>query len=740
MTAYFEEMESIYYRLQDQPERILKVVAEHYIGQNPEIPFTYRAFSKAGIMQNEAGQYELNFKQRFPDTPLGYYGYACGLVWSDTIRTIDLVLNCYGPVQLFFNDALLYRSTAVDEVKVDHQVMVEVQFQRGWNQLFIKARNTTAGFGCAIGAVEAKVRILNVLAPFEERKGQAGWVYSKPVEWDCFADGRLPDGLQSELASDPENKPSWLPQVKWTEAEAQRSACERIFGIRLGKKAYAWSKLQIAHRSDHEIKMIGTAAGPIRIWVNDEEIVSAPQGGAFEAKLSLSIGLYDVLVETVCGHDAWDWQCTLSMGPDEYNWLLPHRIHGYDGFWLYLGTFDSDKQFTSKQLLNLHRVHSNQYWQVDLAHTWIRPYYENALLSNQWTTSGLTNFARWDYPLGVTMYGLLQTGRQLDRKDIIHYALQHIKACTQFYEYSVWDMEQYGFPALNQQLVLIQMLDNCGSFGSAMLEAYMEDGDQAFLRIAEVIAAFIAERLERREDGAFYRICKGEYSENSMWADDLYMSTPFMRRYFEVTGDRAFLDDAAEQFILYKQYLFMPEEQIMSHVYDFKYNTATNIPWGRGNGWSIFSLSELLEILPEDHVRRRELLRFYNELCEGYLALQGENGLWRQVLNDPDAYEESSCTAMFIYAFARGVYHGWLSEPERYIQAAIRGWQGLSQYSIDRHGNVHGVCSGSRYAFSADYYKYDLKTVTNDNHGIGIVMLAGVEIAKLLHWMRGTVF
>jgi unsaturated rhamnogalacturonyl hydrolase len=47
---------------------------------------------------------------------------------------------------------------------------------------------------------------------------------------------------------------------------------------------------------------------------------------------------------------------------------------------------------------------------------------------------------------------------------------------------------------------------------------------------------------------------------------------------------------------------------------------------------------------------------------------------------------------------------------------------------------VHGVCSGSRYSFTAEYYKNDLLTVTNDNHGIGIILLAAVEVIKLKRW------
>src|SRR5664279_1282210 len=142
------------------------------------------------------------------------------------------------------------------------------------------------------------------------------------------------------------------------------------------------------------------------------------------------------------------------------------------------------------------------------------------------------------------------------------------------------------------------------------------------------------------------------FHEDTMWVDDLYMSVPFLCRYYQLTGDRKYVDDAARQFIGFKKHLFIPGLKVMSHVYDFKRQMATGVPWGRGNGWAIFSLSELLAVLPEKHEQRPALLTMFRELCEGYLALQDETGMWHQVLNVRDAYPESSCTSMFIYALS----------------------------------------------------------------------------------------
>ena len=111
---------------------------------------------------------------------------------------------------------------------------------------------------------------------------------------------------------------------------------------------------------------------------------------------------------------------------------------------------------------------------------------------------------------------------------------RHVPECLST---RLWDREQYGFPAVNQQLVMMKMLDNCGSFGSAMLEAYSEYQEPTFLPIAERIAEFHAVPVGTAGGWCILSQCVGEYAENTMWADDLYMSTPFLVRYARVTGN-----------------------------------------------------------------------------------------------------------------------------------------------------------------------------------------------------------
>lgn len=76
--------------------------------------------------------------------------------------------------------------------------------------------------------------------------------------------------------------------------------------------------------------------------------------------------------------------------------------------------------------------------------------------------------------------------------------------------------------------------------------------------------------------------------KDTLWCDDLYMSTPFLSKYYELTGEEACLEDAVAQFLRYKERLFMPELQIMHHVYDMKLAGQTGWLGEEGTAGSFF--------------------------------------------------------------------------------------------------------------------------------------------------------
>ncbi len=87
---------------------------------------------------------------------------------------------------------------------------------------------------------------------------------------------------------------------------------------------------------------------------------------------------------------------------------------------------------------------------------------------------------------------------------------------------------------------------------------------------------------------------------------------------------------------------------------------------------------------------------------------------------------------MFTYAMCKGLRYGWYKDREGFLACALKGWKAISTYSVDKDGNVHAVCKGSGFSFTEEYYREELFWITNDSHGVGIVLLAGSEMERLL--------
>lgn len=386
-----------------------------------------------------------------------------------------------------------------------------------------------------------------------------------------------------------------------------------------------------------------------------------------------------------------------------------------DVTWLYCGPVAaSEKIDFSFTALQTSSTGEKIYWQAPFVGAKVR-IARNAAL-----------FAHWTYWMGVTLYGFLEAGSYFNHQEWNEYALASVRQITDHDQYGLWDKKQYHYPLINTQFYWLNELDDCGSFGNLMLESLHYQKNTAAEQIAPRIADFMENHVLRQEDQAYYR------GNDTMWIDDLYMSTPFLTRYWELSHDEKYLQEAIRQFRLFKKRFFMADKNLMSHIYDTRFNKANRIPWSRGNGWVIFSLSELLNKLPENHPDQKELVTFFNEMVQGLLVQQDENGLWHQIIDDHEAYSESSCTAMFICAFSRGIRNGYLNESliEEARTSVYKAWNGLIEYCVDKDGNLYGVCRGSGFSFSRAYYR-SLGWALNDAHGIGIVALAGVEYEKL---------
>ena len=222
------------------------------------------------------------------------------------------------------------------------------------------------------------------------------------------------------------------------------------------------------------------------------------------------------------------------------------------------------------------------------------------------------------------------------------------------------------------------------------------------------------------QPGAITDIPPGLSPETRFWIDDMYMLTVLQLQAYRATGDRTYLDRDAREMVAYLDRLQQPTG-LFFHAPDVPYY------WGRGDGWVAAGMAEMLRSLPPDHPQRPAILAGYRKMMAALLKYQGLDGMWRELIDDPAAWPESSSSAMFTFAMITGVKNGWL-DPAAYGPAARRGWLAVVGY-IDQNHDITQVCEGTGKLNDHDYY-LARKRRTGDFHGQAPVLWAASALLR----------
>jgi unsaturated rhamnogalacturonyl hydrolase len=329
-----------------------------------------------------------------------------------------------------------------------------------------------------------------------------------------------------------------------------------------------------------------------------------------------------------------------------------------------------------------------------------------ARVARRFTATPFTNFGRPSRPVSIvypetcTWYGALTFAR-----------LSHDKNLTQ-------QLIARFEPLFGADSDLIPTADHVDPsvFGAVPFELYIETRDARYLSVGKTIAdrqwappteARLA-ALKPEERQLVEQSVRGGLSQQTrFWIDDMYMITALQVQAFRATRDPIYIERAAREMTAYLNMLQQPNG-LFYHAPDVPFY------WGRGNGWVAAGMSELLRSLPNRHPSREGILAAFRKMMNTLLENQDENGMWRQLLDRPESWPETSCTGMFTFAFATGVQQGWLNA-KVYGPAARKSWLGLVKY-INDDGDISDVCEGTGKQNDLKYY-LDRKRKVGDLHG-----------------------
>jgi unsaturated rhamnogalacturonyl hydrolase len=339
----------------------------------------------------------------------------------------------------------------------------------------------------------------------------------------------------------------------------------------------------------------------------------------------------------------------------------------------------------------------------------------------------------WHYTNGVLNFGMNELGNLTGEKkynkfvdknfDFVfnHGDLDYFRKLYDEQKKKNW----YSVRSVNWHMFFRMIrLDDCGTMGASLIEVYAKDPQKNYKKYIDLVANHILNVETRLPDGTISRYWP---HENTIWADDLFMSVAFLARMGKLTGGKKYFDDAIQQIKQYYKYLWDDEKEIFYHCYhtDIQQNGVAH--WARANGWIFMAQADLLEVLPENYPGREDVLKIFKKQAEGLARRQSESGLWHQLLDKNDSYLETSASAMFVFGFAKGVNRGWLDQDYSYV--ADMGWQGILS-NIDDNGNVKNICVGTGIMPALSFY-YKRPVELNIPMGEGPVLRAGVEILQM---------
>ena len=338
---------------------------------------------------------------------------------------------------------------------------------------------------------------------------------------------------------------------------------------------------------------------------------------------------------------------------------------------------------------------------------------------------------KWDYKIGL----LMTSFEKLYQKTNNPVYAQYIK--------------EYGETVVNSSGEILNFkledynIDNINA-GKMLFGLYSRTKDNRYLIAMQTLRKQL-ETHPRTNSGGFWHKKIYPYQ---MWLDGLYMGTPFYARYTAEFDKGKDFDDIAKQFEQIQSHTLDKKTGLLFHAWDEskqmgwankETGTSPNF-WSRSIGWYMMALVDVLDYMPKDHPKRKELIGFLNEISVAVAKYQDPSGLWYQVTDSGSKegnYLEASGSEMFVYAFAKGVNKGYL--PKKYKALAIKGFDGITKklITVDPDGEIHitQVCAsaglgGTPYRDGSFEYYIKEKIKVDNSHGLGPFILAALELEK----------
>lgn len=340
---------------------------------------------------------------------------------------------------------------------------------------------------------------------------------------------------------------------------------------------------------------------------------------------------------------------------------------------------------------------------------------------------------QWNYEYGYFLTGVYRYGQATGDKKYIDYVKQ----------WADHFIDDRGKIDTIQYRVKEYKLDDILP-GRLFLFLYEQTKEEKYKRATEILMDHIKHQPKTSDGGYWHK----QIYPHQMWLDGIFMGDIYSTQYATVFNDPKMYDEAIYQIKLIHKHTIDPVTGLMYHGWDESKNKVWAHPekgtspefWGRAMGWYIMALTECLDYIPQDHPERKDVIKILQDLAASVLKYQDKkSALWYQVIDkgtQPGNWIETSCSAMFGYAYAKGAHQGTLDK--QYLQHATKVFNALRDQYIyfDDQGRLYfeqtvkvGTLNPKSSKGDFEYYISTERRI-NDYKGLASLLHLSLELDK----------
>jgi unsaturated rhamnogalacturonyl hydrolase len=217
--------------------------------------------------------------------------------------------------------------------------------------------------------------------------------------------------------------------------------------------------------------------------------------------------------------------------------------------------------------------------------------------------------------------------------------------------------------------------------GHALCSIFERTGDDALVEAAVRLADFLASRPRLGDVFITHSEMplRPPFGSTGLGAEDaallaapgpgvvvdcLHFDAPFFAHLGSLLRSADLVDEAVRQTIGFID-LLQDGRGLFWHFALERTDQRYGYGWGRGQGWALLGLLDVLRYLPASHAGRGRIEESLRSLCRALAETQLPSGAWGALANEPSSRPESSTAAFVATGFARGIGAGLLDDSYR---------------------------------------------------------------------------